>query len=1261
MKKAKGLLAFLLCTAMLLGVLPAAQAYSETDVAYRVEGGNIYFDMVNGMITDCDDTVTSADIPAEISGVAVMIIGSEAFADHGNLKKVTIPGSVESIEDYAFSGSGLSSLTLENGVLNISLGAFRGCESLTSVVIPRSVEAIAPMAFSNCVSLTDLSVDAENPYYFADESGVLFNKDATELIAFPASYIGEYAVSENVTSICDWAFDCCVGLTHVTIPESVEYIGECAFDGCEALQSVTIFNPECDVYFDEGTLGPADQTVIYGRKDSTAQSYAESYGYSFAAIMCKAHILEYFEAREVDCTQDGCIEHWYCGECGRYFSDEAATQEIPSDQVYTEREAHVFSEDGKCENCGCGQPFVIHMVDSCGDGWSYNAIAVFEDGEPIRDLTVDKGEEATVNIDYYDDREYYFVWQEGSWPEECSFAIMQGEETLYACDNASTLEDGGTFFAICEHIWLEGNCEVATVCEKCNMKDGEAPGHDYDAVVKEETCTEEGYTTYTCKVCGDSYIDDYQLPGDHNYVPVITAPTCTEYGYTTYTCSECGDSYIEDKVLPSHNLVDDVCTVCGAVSPILIEMRDSWGDGWNGNTILVYENGELIEELTFESGSEATASINYNADSEYYFVWKTSVSTNECSFSIIHRGETLFEAEDTTVFADGQTVFAICEHNWIEASCEAPKTCNKCNTTEGEAAGHEYNEVDLCIVCGEYVPFVIHMTDIWGNGWNGNALLAYENGELVKELTFDAGEKSTQTVDYHEGSEYYFVWQEGLNADQCAFTIMRKDVTLFETADASTFVDGQTVFAICEHAWSEATCVDPKTCEKCYMIEGEALGHSYNEEEVCTVCGCLIPIVVEMSDSCEDGWNGNKIIVYEDDLVIAELTIEDGANATAIIERNIGCEYRFEWCAGDCMEECSFRILKEEAVLYECGDAGVLFDEGTFFTIDAVSENADPIPDPNLKFNMDIAVGAEMVVNYNFMASIVSKYEDFYLEVSKDVVGGDPIVTTYGISEAHNPVVAINNPVTGAAIMYNAAYTGINAKEMGDSFATTLCAIDAEGKVYKGETVVRSIKDYLLGKLEDTNSIPELKTMAVDMLKYGAAAQVNFNYDTENLVTADLTEEQLALATQEIPAATDHASVTGAGANVNTNITVNSKVELSLSCISAGQADPAAVKCIVTDKDGKVLAEIATANIGGVMYSAKYDNVGAKEMREVITATFVNGNGDAISKTVNWSVESYVAQTRARTDATETEIAMVNAMLTYGDSVAAYMTAQETK
>ena len=55
---------------------------------------------------------------------------------------------------------------------------------------------------------------------------------------------------------------------------------------------------------------------------------------------------------------------------------------------------------------------------------------------------------------------------------------------------------------------------------------------------------------------------------EHAYEAVVTAPTCTEAGYTTYTCSKCGESYVADEVAAlGHDYRNGVCTRCGAADP----------------------------------------------------------------------------------------------------------------------------------------------------------------------------------------------------------------------------------------------------------------------------------------------------------------------------------------------------------------------------------------------------------------------------------------------------------------------------------------------------------------------------------------------------------------------------------------------------------------------------------------------------------------------------------------------------------------------
>lgn len=287
------------------------------------------------------------------------------------------------------------------------------------------------------------------------------------------------------------------------------------------------------------------------------------------------------------------------------------------------------------------------------------------------------------------------------------------------------------------------------------------------------------------------------------------------------------------------------------------------------------------------------------------------------------------------------------------------------------------------------------------------------------------------------------------------------------------------------------------------------------------------------------------------------------------------------------------------------------------------------------------------------MANKVSSFESFYLVIDKAVAGGENVVSTYGDGEGMLP---LNTLVVGGTVRaYQLTYTGITAKEMGDSFTSTLYAVAADGTIHY-YSMTNSIKDKLMSNITSTSTIAEHKTMSVDMLNYGAAAQVRFGYDTENLVNADLTAEQQALGTQEMAPAAATNAVSGSGKALMSDVSLMSKVQLLVTCVYA-PSDASAMKFVICNAaDGTVLEEIPATVVAGRACQATYSNVGAKQMRQRITITLYEGD-TAVSQTLTWSVEGYVAEVRNDATGDADRLALFNAMLIYGDAVAAYMTA----
>lgn len=284
----------------LLVAMLALPATLQAQFAFTTNNGSI-------TITSYTGTDSAAVIPAATNGYPVTTIGSYAFLSNPNLTSVTIPNSITNIGDEAFDTcSSLTSVTLPdsvvslgqsvfayctaltnfatgNGLFNIgiqdfngctslasiSLGtnlaaiygsAFAGCSSLTSITLPRNITGINDV-FVPCTSLTNISVDAANPY-LVSSNGVLFSKDLGFLMQFPGGKGGAYTIPDTVTNLGPYAFNQCAAVTSVTIPKGVLKINNNALQFCFALTNITVNSTNSVFSSTNGVLFNKSRTVL---------------------------------------------------------------------------------------------------------------------------------------------------------------------------------------------------------------------------------------------------------------------------------------------------------------------------------------------------------------------------------------------------------------------------------------------------------------------------------------------------------------------------------------------------------------------------------------------------------------------------------------------------------------------------------------------------------------------------------------------------------------------------------------------------------------------------------------------------------------------------------------------------------------------------------------------------------------------------------------------------------------------------------------
>ena len=198
-------------------------------------------------ITQCASTASGAvEIPAAIGGKPVTRIGAQAFAFCTGINSVRVPEGVIEISDGAFlnctgltaislpaslrslgtsalySCSNLVEIEIPDGIASVSPSLLGNCRSLTRVVLPAGITSIGASAFSGCVALTRIDIPA----------GV---KRIESYAFFSCSALAEVSLPEGLEVIALKAFADCVSLAAVEFPTSLVQLGDNAFTGCTAL------------------------------------------------------------------------------------------------------------------------------------------------------------------------------------------------------------------------------------------------------------------------------------------------------------------------------------------------------------------------------------------------------------------------------------------------------------------------------------------------------------------------------------------------------------------------------------------------------------------------------------------------------------------------------------------------------------------------------------------------------------------------------------------------------------------------------------------------------------------------------------------------------------------------------------------------------------------------------------------------------------------------------------------------------------------
>ena len=724
-------------------------------------------------------------------------------------------------------------------------------------------------------------------------------------------------------------------------------------------------------------------------------------------------------------------------------------------------EPHSLGDEGICTICGLDPANVItiNMTDSFGDGWSGNAIQVYEDGILLYTVTCNEGSAATWAYAYNPEKEYEFRWVVGSYPHECSFEILFADETVFTATSVDCYgyPDGYRFYPVCQHVYDEG-------------------------IVTAPECSRQGYTTYTCTLCGHYYQDDFvtslgghiKAEGDEG---IVTAPNCVDEGYTTYTCARCGESFQDDYVDPVGHVLgeDGNCTTCGSLYTVPVyvadelitfdNMADVQGDGTvsydpatNTLTVNGYRGGDIYSEIplnilllgenTIETSQEGIACN---------FTTGTVSISGTGSLDIISKREAVAMSWDNGILIIGGSV-----------------TLNL--MTESQGIFLYADTADLVIRDNATVIMGTDDAPMQKEG-------IYVRGRITGSVTITDNASITCVSNDEEGI-YVSGTTESVTISGNAKVYVVGDK---EGLDANTItVSGGTVTAIggvdCEGIFADDLTITGGTV----TASGDDQGI---EAENITITGGTVIVT------------GGGMFASAVDMTPGTITLGQGMAITAPEGATLG---ELDLTAED--EGVVLAVLNPDGTMAETLGIEAVCDHidtdnsGRCDLCDGLMESAKPVMTGKA---FSLSFEDEIRVNFYYTVSDAT----YITEHGMLVFYSDPGAVDFSKADA-----VYNQPISDPTEAYYGVSTaGIAAKEMGDTRYYVAYAKLDDGSYVYSNIYGYSPRQYAMNMLGRSTTSDKQKVLCVALLNFGAAAQEYFGYKTDALMNAELTDEQKAL------------------------------------------------------------------------------------------------------------------------------------------------------